>query len=640
MEIKVDLQRNDRAAAQQLRADLKKLNTDILSDSDAAKKAEAQLAARMNKEIVASAMAKKTDELKAIEEVKRAREAAADEAKSGFEGMAESSLGVVKSLGGMALGMAGVGSASTAVSAVVEHFRDINREIFKSGQFIEDYKKALKELATMRGMGTTEALKEDLDFRAKTLQSADEATKYQEIAYGAMGAAIDKPGKPSLITPGEARKALEFGGAFQGMVGGDAPTHGRMIGILPSLLGRRTTGGELAQTETQLYDIMKEAQLKFPDMAKMYAEIAPEIMAKAYSPMRGAAILTAMSGTTGAQSAAEMKALVRGTIGSISKTGKPRVEGGEPIGKYLKELGIDNALLAKTQPTDLLELVANKISDDLKAQQKGADAKGEQFQPLVYLKHKGYMNQEDVNAMVHYATLQQSGLMGAALATAAPEKMPSAAEAQKRVADWQRTDTTSQAQKAAIAIAGSRATPEAEQSAYLLNLFGTAQARLRTEPGKAWLPDVTEDVMNMTRFNYKEWWYGERSAMEMEAQHMLIGEAQKVGVKADVPRYMNRIGEWQEDFMGQPELYELAQRIRKAGGQDIPGFDMPVRATAGGLAEQAEAQKQAAALDPDALGKVAAALNRNSNALEKNAPAVPKTTGAPTPNVTPRVVAR
>lgn len=98
---------------------------------------------------------------------------------------------------------------------------------------------------------------------------------------------------------------------------------------------------------------------------------------------------------------------VRATVGSIARNrkiaGLQGIEGSDNIGtaQYLGGLGAKEGM----GPVDIARLVAA----DLKARQASADAKGEAFDPYVYLPSKGYGNMQDLKGLVDFTSTINSG---------------------------------------------------------------------------------------------------------------------------------------------------------------------------------------------------------------------------------------
>lgn len=639
MRIDVELNRKDRQQAQQLREDMRKLNTDLLTDSEASRKADAQLVQKHNKEMIALLITKKTEELRAIAELKRAREQAADEAKYSFEGMTDSIMGGVKGLGAMAVGMVGVGSAGAAVGAIVQYFKDANVEIQKSAKFMETYRDTIKELAALKEKTGTQALGEEFKFRAATLMTAPAATAFQASALGT-GLPVVGEGPGAVIN----RKEFDIGMeriAQQSMQRGESPeAAGTMAGTLPTLMGGKNLKGEdVSRRYAQLFQIMQAGGPLPAKLMDAYGKISG-MVGTVYTDRDLAALMSAYSLRMKAEEAAtHVQQFTRATVGSISKSGKPRIDDAEPIGRYMKELGIDKQLVAHTKPTDLPFLIGERLTADLDKQKKAAEARGEFFNQMTYLQGKGYSNQEDLSAVQLYQQLKTSGVLDPIMAAAKPEAEPSAEKVKTDIEKFQRTDPRAQTASAQIQQERGKAMMAMRTHAeYFKDLYAAALGRIQARPGGEHFTQSADELANQYDWGFNELVWGQREKMEMEAQHLLAKEAQRVGVAFNPPRAWNKAGA-PELFAGKDELYRLAERIGSAGGFQVPGManpDIPL----GAAVQQQSRFEGTPAADPAALNRHAAALEKHAAALEKTAPAAPQAAGVPVPNVTPNVKAR
>ena len=601
--IHLDLDRSQaRASNGQFKQEAKQVEAEILTDVQAAERAKIELVRQTNREKVNAALgglkAAKTaagEELAALRTVAAAEKAkaaaarqAAAEGAQAHAGAASSLENLGKAVGSFGLQMLGLDSAKAVLGTIVGHFEQARDSAYKASKMVNDYRQSLLELAALKGhLGdTTAEVKEQVLFRAKTLQTAGDAKRFQEAALGVGESAIDKPGVPKLIAPDEFKKAMEHGGAFQAAEGGDAATHATLIGLLPQLLGRRTTGDEVARKEAQLYKIFQPGGASFTSLSNQYAKsLAPLIGSKTYDPMRGAALLSAFSTSNKEGAGEEVQQFTRATLGGVDKTGKPRVLGGTPIGAYYSALGIDEKLLKSTKSTDLPFVIADKVSADLAVEEKAAQAKGEEFNRLIYLKHKGFANQEDTNAVLHYSALKESGLLDKTfMPLAADAALPTLDAARAPVLKAQAADPALQAQKAALAEELSTIAVGAGKTEYADSLRRIAFARRKAGVGFGGEADREtmnsyDEVKQLGGLSPTELIYGPQQKTGDEAWRLLKEEARRVGVAPEKinEALFNKEGNFRpiED-----QLYELGSRVAERGGNVLPGFD-PVAGAAG-----------------------------------------------------------
>lgn len=549
------------AQAAGLRAELNRINKAIASDATAAAKEEA-------KGVAEAAKVK-------IDAQGRARDASGrfvETSKEGWGAVEGGILTASKAVGGFAAGMVGLSGASSAVSAVIEHFRAVNKSIYEAGEFVQGYRKALLELAGLKGnLGqTTKTLGEDIAFRSKTLQSSQDSIAFQKAALGVGQSGITA----GLISETEFTKAMELGGAFQAAEGGSADAHATLIGLIPQLLGRKTTGEEVARKEAQLFNIFQPGGTDFSPLAAQYAKMAPLITSQTFDPMRGAALLSAFSVTNKEGPAEEVNQFVRGTIGNVDRTGKPRIKGASPVGDYYEKLGVTKEFINKTKSEDLAFAIADKIAADLDDQARKDAAMGNEKQQLLYLKHHGFANEEDTKAILHYAGMKKSGIMDKSfMALATDDAMPSLEQATRKASEFQRTDPRAQGMKADLAADAARVAVGAGGPEFFMNLQKTAFSRLKA--GRELSGEYGEDIQNRMGFELKEIAVGDKSRVQMESQRMLLDEAKRVGVpRPAVPGRFDPVAKIRiDEYLGQGAMIDLAERVQAAGGTSVPGLE-------------------------------------------------------------------
>lgn len=442
-----------------------------------------------------------------------------------IEGTGKAFAGMALQLGGVATVGAAVSAAANLITQSFEKARDIALEAVNS---VVHYREAILELAALKGQigQSSTAVKEDLAFRSKTLQTAEASRTFQLTALGVGESSIDNAMGQRLISKDDFRKAMEYGGAFQAAEGGSAEAHAQLVGLLPSLIGRRTTGEEVFQKEAQLYKIFQPGGASYTSLANQYSKLAPLITSGQYDPMEAAALLSAFSTTNKEGAGENFQQFTRATLGGIGRMRGASIEGAEKQGEYLKSIGVTDQLIKATPAKQLPFAIANLVTADMNQQREAAAARGEEFNPYVYLRHKGYGNEQDLGALLQYQGLLNTGaLQGTFMPLASQEAMPTFEQAMKPVKSAQRTDPAMLersvqlgSEQANVAIG----TP--------LEYYGKLQRRAydrlkaRGETGSVW--GSFEDYQ-------KDWLLGGEKRLDKEIQDMFVEEMKGRGMSEE-----------------------------------------------------------------------------------------------------------
>ncbi len=315
---------------------------------------------------------------------------------SGFMADARSLAGPVAVLGAVVLGIS-------------ESFASVNARIRESTGLVTDYQESLLELASLKGKtgATAEVMAEDIGFRAKTLQRADQSKDFQLAAFGSGESSIDNDERQALISKGEWKTAMELAGGFQAAEGGSAKTHGDLLGVLPQLIGQRTTGKEVFQKEQQLVNIFRPGRGEFSSLANQYMKLTPLIKSGVYKPMQAGALLSSFSTIAGEGAGEMLQQFTRATLGSVGRQrGAPMEDmDTEKTGAYLSGL-------AKAKGVDLKAIgsegIGDLIADDVSRRKAEAAAKGESFSDPVFFKSRGFGNMLDVNALMGWRGMREA----------------------------------------------------------------------------------------------------------------------------------------------------------------------------------------------------------------------------------------
>lgn len=506
--------------------------------------------------------------------------------KEGWEG-AESAIGkaagAVTSFGAQMLGL---NSAQAVVSTIVEAFKAAKKEAMDAGKFVESYREALLELAALKGKlgDTTSGLKEDLAFRAQTLQTADQAKQFQEAALGRGQSAIDevdaqgKVTKERLISPEEQRKAMIYGGKFQATEGGSATTHGEFVGSIPLLYKKRMTAEEIFAKEQHLYNINQPGGSSFTSAINQYNKNMAFVSAGLMTPEEMMAEQAALSLSDPEGAGTRVQQLVRATVGGLGRMkGMKGMEGAEneKLAEYYKKLGATDQMGA-------IE-IADLVSKDLENQEKAAAARGEKFNPMFYLQTHGQTNMEDANTMLLHHGLRMSGTLETFRDIARTPVDPKQAVADLESA--QARDPVFRKRRRDLSKDLSQI-PKGLQEEELRDVLEPVFNQLK---GDKQITGEYEDVMSSTWYNSpKEAIFGQRRRVELEAQEQLASEARKRGIDPGIEyRYDAKTGaQVGANYMGDERLVELSRRVRAAGGDSQPAVAASATKADEALAEQ------------------------------------------------------
>jgi hypothetical protein len=506
-----------------------------------------------------------------------ATEKALKQEQAGWLGSSEWIEKATGALSGFAMQMVGLNSITSVVTLIADEFTRAREAAFASAQMVLDYRKALLELAALKGQPgeTTKTLAEDLDFRRKTLQSAADARAFQMAALGAGESAIDLPEAPGgrKITREEYTRAMEMAGTFQGVEQGSAAVHGRLIGTLANLTKGRTTGAEIFAREQQLYEIFKPGNFEFSSAANQFAALAPIISGGTMNEMDAGALLSMFSTISSEGAATLVEQFTRGTLGGIGRAGGPRIEGAEAQGQYLGRLGITAQSVKGMEQGKLPFEIGNRIAADIARARKEAVGQGETFDPLLYLMQHGFAAEETRRALVAYAGKVESGDVGTFLGLAAPGQLPDAERAAARFRSVRMTDPAGRQMVVDLGKEEADVATGAGQTEYLGQLGQLALNRRRARGEETTYREYA-DIRSRWRLDPRELLFGSRGRTEMEMQRMLEGEATRVGVPfMSMTGFNPETGATEEVFGGEERLAGLAKQIAAKGGNVLPGAE-------------------------------------------------------------------
>lgn len=452
--------------------------------------------------------------------------------------------------------------AQQGVAMIARSFHDMRQNVVDATKAIGVQREELAQLAALKGLlgMSTEAMRQDLAFRAQTLQTAPDARMFQESALGAGASGIDrvdpltkKVTKEGFISQAEFDKLSVLTGKFQATQGGDASTLGKLTGMIPILMGRRVTADEAFAKEKQLFDIADIGNASISSMTNMMLKNAPLITSKIFDDAADQMALTSAFSTSAGEGAAErVMQFTRATVGSLGRmrgmAGMDKIEGAEKQAEYLKRIGAESGM----DPIAIGKL----ISADIEAQRA---KQGEKFDPLLYLQSRGYGNQEDAMALLGFSGMYQSGQYKAFEDMS--KRMPDGAKLARELDADAAADPKLRNRKTEITGAIADAMLGTGANEYYQTLMKSTFEQMR---GKGEVGGKFEDIQN------PEWYdllsQSRQASVYERARFMLDKEARRVGM---TDREIMDAGRGRTD---EERLYNMGNAIGRHGGDPVPGL--------------------------------------------------------------------
>lgn len=426
-----------------------------------------------------------------------------------------------------------------------------NSSAAAAGRFIADYRKDLLEIAALKGRlgNTTAETRDQLTFRAQTLQSADQARAFQEAMIGSGAAAVGRQ-----ITQTEFDKLMVESGKFQAAEGGSATAQGQLAGMLPLLMGRKNvTASEAMQKQQQIYDIIQLGGSTYSSGVQQLLKGSPLTTSGVFRSVEEQAALQSAFSLSNREGAGEnVQQFARATVGSLGRMRGSGVMVDEKQAEYLKRLGATDQM----SPTQIGKL----ISSDFAKQEAEAAAKGKTFNPMTYMMSKGYQNQEDIQALMSFHGLVKSGQYGAFEERAA--NLPNAGATSRKVAEFQAADPEAQRRKAELAGELSKTIQGVGPMEYYNSMQERAYAQLVAE-GKA-APGAIDSYKS-------DFVWGGKLAIEDKIKRMLLSEAKAAGMSVSKEDETNlSFGYLEGDQSRAKKFYDFASKVGASGGSISP----------------------------------------------------------------------
>lgn len=439
------------------------------------------------------------------------------------------------------------------IDAVAESFSRARRSAEEAGKFTTAYREALLEIASLKGRlgNTTAETKDQLEFRAKTLQTADQARTFQEAMLNTGVSSIG-----AKINQSEFDKLQVKSGSAQAALNADAPAIGSLTGLLPSMMeGNNLTADEVMKKENQIFKLIDLGGSKLSSGVNQFMKNAPLVTSGVFKDPAKMAALQSMFSLSNREGAGEnVLQLTRATVGSLGRMRGQGVEVDERQAEYLKRIGATDQM----DPTEIAKLISN----DFSKQEAGAAKLGKKFEPITYMRSKGFANQEDIMATMNFHGAYKSGQFGKfeGLSTKAPDVN----DTMNDVAKFQAVDPVAQQRKADLATDMAKVAVGAGPMEYYNNMRRIAFENMKARG------DITGD------FDERKNDFYAKSRIQKEAIGMLRTEGARRGVRFQgnlVPD--EGYDPMMSDLDRAKRMYDVGTKVREAGGNMTPMGELP-----------------------------------------------------------------
>jgi hypothetical protein len=463
----------NRAADNDLRAAMRRSAAVSKAANDAVAAAERRAAADEKADArAATSAAKASASVQAAAKKRADADVAASAKQSGGLG------DIAAAVTGVGLAYAGLSAAKAIVASIGESWAAQRKDIEESVLRVTKYQEKLLELAQLKGQigKTTVETGEQIKFRAKTLQTADQSQKFQEGLLNSGQATV----KAGFMSQKEMDKLAVHAGSYQAATNADPNALGQLTGALPAIIGKKDlTADEAFRREANILKIFQEGGSSQSSAVSQFSKNAGlSTMGIFKSPEQQAGLQSLFSLTSADEAGTMVDQFTRATVGGLGRIKGVHVEGGESQAEYIKGL-------AKTANRDATQMdpieIGKMIASDMAAQKTKEAKAGREFNAYDYLGQKGY-TQETKMVLMDFANRQNSGQYGATFEPMSkPEAAPTLAEATKGAADFRTGDvgqdrTVGIAKDAADAIKGRGA------EGFYLRARKLAFERLRADP--------------------------------------------------------------------------------------------------------------------------------------------------------------
>lgn len=314
---------------------------------------------------------------------------------------------VLTSFAGQMFGLSGVSSVVNEVAAGFQRVRD---SIFNGTEMMREFRETLLELAALKDrLGDTSAESIDvLRVQAQTGQKRQDVVGLQTGFLG-MAESMVGEGDGKKISAAEAQKAMIFLGRMQAVQGADAGSYGELGGMILQNAAKPMTGEEVAKEAAAAYGLFQPGRFdSFGQFIDMFGKSSPFVGSGVMSGRQAMALTSAFSIPRGDEAATAVRQFLQATTGSQG-AGRT-VKGIDPIaeniaaGQYLADLGLKDVV----NPIE----IGKGVAADVDRAEAASKAAGKEFNPIEYLRSRGYGNQESVLSLLDFRGSLKTGTWG------------------------------------------------------------------------------------------------------------------------------------------------------------------------------------------------------------------------------------
>lgn len=405
---------------------------DLLTAEEVAAKAKNALIDQTNKKAVRAAL----DQMDAAKKAAQAQVDAQKQLEAQTAKLNTTTQMVVTSLSSVIGAVGGINSLGSAVSFVADAFRRARDQAYDAGAMARDYRQALQELAQLKGQTSPSAqiIREEIDLRQKTLQTAGAAKDLQATFLGGAQAAIDT-GK---LKKEDVAGYMKFVGSMQAMENTNPEAYGKLASVIPLSAKGNISGEDASRMFAQLYRISQPSAAKFSQLAEQMSATSGMTASGQFRDIRRQFALGSFLGVnTPGEAATGLEQLGRMTIGSLKDQTAAPGAAMSPM-EYLSKLGANDQM-------DVVD-IADLMLKDAEREDARLQKQGKKLNIQSYLRERGYSNIQDIN---RFTQLYGGRDIYRQKFQPMMDQLPTLAEAQKPIGEFQ-VSPTGQARRASV----------------------------------------------------------------------------------------------------------------------------------------------------------------------------------------------
>lgn len=466
-----------------------------------------------------------------------------------------SATSAVSSFAGQMVGLSSVSSIMNEVFAGFQRTRDA---IFNSTELMQEFRESLLELAALKDrMGDTSA--EAVDTLRVQAQTGQKRQDVVDLQAGFMGMAeiMVGEGRGKKITADEAQKAMIGLGRMQAVQGADAGSYGELGGIILQNATKPMTADEVTKEAAAAYALFQPGRYdSFGQFIDMYGKASPFINSGVVSNRQAMALTSAFSISRGDEAATAVRQFLQATTGSQGAGRK--VMGIDPdqeniaAGQYLANLGLKDVI----DPV----VIGKAIAADVDRMEAAAKARGQNFNPVEYLKSQGYGNQESQVTLLDFRGSLKTGAWGEFEKLANDPNLGSGvmAEADARLA----SDPGLVGRQARSAEAMQKMLAATPQEEWMSSMRRLGYTRLGGE--RAGLKKF-EDIETSSWYHPMNWLDGQRQRVREATNQMIMETADRMGVDYQAVTQVGSGGEGTYKSLTDEEAFRLSRELAGKG---------------------------------------------------------------------------